>query len=68
MKNKKKWKKLRKLIKICRKNKNCSKCEIRDFCNKMSNFAGISIYFYIKQKTIYKDLKKYESTRFEKSG
>lgn len=58
MKAKKKWKKLRKFIKICKRNENCNKCEIKYFCREMSNFAGISIYSLYKVENYLKGFNK----------
>ena len=58
MKAKKKWKKLRKFVKSCRKTENCNKCEVRDFCSIMTNFAGISIYSLYKVENYLKGFDK----------
>lgn len=58
MKAKKKWKKLRKAIKICKTNKSCYKCDIKEFCNNMSKFAGASIYYLLKVENYLKGFKK----------
>ena len=58
MKAKKKWIKLRKIVKSCWKTENCNKCEVRDFCSKMSNVAGISIYSLYKVENYLKGFEK----------
>lgn len=58
MKAKKKWSKLRKAIKICKRNENCKKCEIRHFCSEMSNSASISVYFLCKVEDYLKGFDK----------
>lgn len=54
MKAKKKWKKLRKTIKICKTNKSCHECEIKEFCDNMGKSAGASIYYLLKVENYLK--------------
>ena len=58
MKAKKKWKKLRKAINICKRTDKCDNCEIKDFCNKMRNFSGIYIYGLYSLENFLKGFKK----------
>lgn len=58
MKAKKKWLKLRKAIKTCKRNENCNKCKMRDWCSVMTNFTGTSIYSLYKVENYLKGFDK----------
>lgn len=58
MKDKKKWKKLRKMVKICRTEKSCNNCEIKSFCDNMGKFAGASVYYLLKVENYLKGFEK----------
>ena len=58
MKAKKKWKRLRKAINICKRTDKCDNCEIKDFCNKMRNYSGTYIYGLYRVENFLKGFKK----------
>lgn len=58
MKAKKKWKRLRKAINICKRTDKCNNCEIKDFCKKMGNYSGTYIYSLHSVENFLKGFKK----------